>query len=695
MTYEDFRAAYHLSLNAQQEAAVRQGGGPVLLLAVPGSGKTTVIVARLGYLIHCMGVDPSRILTVTYTVAATADMRRRYAAVFGVEERLTFKTINALCAAIIRRYAAVYGRTPFQLLSAPGAVERILRACYTAQGWGYPSDAELKEAQTKIAYCKNMCSTQAEIGAMELEGASFPTLYQAYCDTMRRRRLMDFDDQMVIALQILRKYPDLLAEFQNRWQYLHVDEAQDTSKIQHILLQLLAAGHRNLFLVGDEDQSIYGFRAAYPQALLDFDTRYPDADILLMETNYRSTQAIVDRASRLIARNTSRHPKQMRAVRPGGEAVRQRVLGDYREQYPYLAGLAKAARQSTEQTAVLYRNNDSALPLIDLLARQGIPYHCRQRDSLFFSHPIVQDLTGILRFAFTPEDRAAFLKFYYKLGLRIKKETLSKLLPALPPGPILKNLASCQQLEPWQAAKAEQLQRILTQIPRLTSLEALTQILYGMGYLNDLRDRGGDTSKADILLALADQHPDSTEFLDRLTALEILVQQGGGESSFILSTIHASKGLEYDRVVLIDVIDGLFPAVQLSNGVYGLENRDVLEEERRLFYVGVTRAKSQLEILAYQTRFGVPIPGASFLRELLEEPEPSDRTRARKRFLGKRTPQLAAYKPGVRVVHKSFGPGAVNSRQGGIVTLALDQGGVKRVDLAACLNKNLLWLEKT
>ena len=192
MTYEAFRDTYHISLNTQQEAAVRQGGGPVLLLAVPGSGKTTVIVARLGYLIHCMGVDPRRILTVTYTVAATTDMRRRYAAVFGEEERLTFKTINALCAAIIRRYAAVYGRTPFQLLSEPGAAERILRGCYTAKGWGYPSDAELKEAQTKIAYCKNMCSTQEEIGAVKLEGADFPVLYQAYCDTMRRRRLMDF-----------------------------------------------------------------------------------------------------------------------------------------------------------------------------------------------------------------------------------------------------------------------------------------------------------------------------------------------------------------------------------------------------------------------------------------------------------------------------------------------------------------------
>src|SRR5699024_6569040 len=210
-------------------------------------------------------------------------------------------------------------------------------------------------------------------------------LYRSYQAELKRRGWMDYDDQMVFALQILRAVPAVLAHFQDQYRYLCVDESQDTSKIQHEIIRLLAGRSRNLFLVGDEDQSIYGFRAAFPQALTQFDKGYPDARVLYLEQNYRSTQPIVAAADQFIQRNQNRRPKHMRAVRGAGPQVQEISVYDRREQYRYLRGVAA---DCTAQTAVLYRDNDSALPLVDLLDRAGIPYRCRQMECLFFTNRV-------------------------------------------------------------------------------------------------------------------------------------------------------------------------------------------------------------------------------------------------------------------------------------------------------------------
>ncbi len=246
----------------------------------------------------------------------------------------------------------------------------------------------------------------------------FPAVYHAYCQTLRQRRLMDYDDQMVYALKILRQYPEILAQIQDRYEYFCVDEAQDTSKIQHHIIRLLASRSRNLFMVGDEDQSIYGFRAAYPQALTEFERVYPQAKILYMEQNYRSTREIVALADRFIQRNRDRHPKHLRAARGSGPQPGTIEVYDRRQQYRYLA---KVAENCVRETAVLYRDNDSVLPLLDLLDRAGLPYRCRQVESLFFTHRIVRDMTDIIHLAQDPADGEGFLNVYYKLGAGISR----------------------------------------------------------------------------------------------------------------------------------------------------------------------------------------------------------------------------------------------------------------------------------
>lgn len=705
-----FQQQFHIRLNAQQEAAVRQTEGPVLLLAVPGSGKTTVLVTRLGYLLYCRGVRPENILTVTYTVAATKDMTRRFSRVFGEEyaRRLTFSTINSLCAKIIHYYARAKKSQPFALADSDAKLNGVIRDLLVKTGSDYPSELQVKEARTHITYCKNMMLTEAEIHEYKVEGMDFPAVYFEYQDYMIRSKLMDFDDQMVFAYRVLRKHPDILAYYQRKYRYICVDEAQDTSKIQHVILRLLASEHRNIFLVGDEDQSIYGFRAAWPQALLEFEETWPGAAVLLMENNYRSTRAIVERADSFIQRNRERHPKHMSTDNAVGEPIRKIVLGDFNRQYNYLL---QAARDCRESTAVLFRNNDSALPLIDLLEQNKIPYSCRQREGFFFTSPLVRDITDMLEFAFDDCNGELFLHFYYKLDLRLKKVVLTDVLRhKMENETVLGALLECDGLEGWQLGKIKALQTHFSKFPQLTSFAAIQRLVRFMGYGDYLKEQHADTSKLDILLALANQTPSTGPFLLRLRALRELIAAGTEpeDCPFVLSTIHASKGLEYDRVILIDVVDGVFPnaPVDEEQGLSGADQA-ALEEERRLFYVAVTRAKYHLEVLSYEGKFGEPAGVSStFVTQLLgEEPKKAEtdegprsarRTPVRREPTGPTAEQIENwskdYIPGTYVQHKKFGKGLIRSKEGDTIVVAFMDGSTRKLLLSQCLRGETLSL---
>ena len=678
MTYEAWKTQFHLSLDPQQEAAVRRVEGPTLLLAVPGSGKTTVLVTRLGYMTYCLGIDPRRILTVTYTVAAAGDMKRRYLSLFGPQyaDALSFRTINGICDTIIRRYAKEEGRSPFQLIADEGEINRVIRQLIQDAGEEYPGDQEVKDVRTQIAYCKNCMLTDQEIRGIKMDGVDFPSLFFSYRSALKRQRQMDFDDQMVFAHRILRRYPRILEYFQLRFPYLCVDEAQDTSKIQHAILQLLAARSQNIFLVGDEDQSIYGFRAAWPQALLEFQSHYPSAQVLLLETNYRSTPAIVERAAQFIQRNRHRKEKQMRAHRPQGAEIGYRTLEDYREQAGYLLQIAQDCRSST---AVLYRNNDSALPLIDLLERKNVPYSCRQRDSLFFSSPTVRDLSDILLFALHPQDRERFLHFYYKLGFKLKRTTLEKILAKAPVDqPVLDVLLASPALPAWQQEKLRALRAQFSKLPQLSSLAALQKVLHGMGYGAYLDSRGGDRNRVHVLMALADQNQKIDGLLLRLEELRELMsrREEQAQAPFVLSTIHSSKGLEYDRVLFIDAVEGILPGTLTPSTP---EQAGQLEEDRRLFYVAVTRARERLDLIDCQNRFGEPGPASPFLAQFLSlESSPARRISS------------DGYPPGTALVHRIFGRGRVQSRTGALGVVDFGKAGVKTLDLAACQRKGLI-----
>lgn len=654
MEWQEFERKFPQKLNEQQKEAVQSVEGPVLLLAVPGSGKTTVLVTRLGYMIYAKGIAPEKILTVTYTVAATEDMAARFASLFGTDmaDRLTFKTINGICAGIIHTYGRKTGRTPFALLNDEKVIADTLAKIYQKTERTYATESDLQTVRTLITYIKNSMLTDVEIREMDKTAdMKISAIYKEYNTWLREQKLMDYDDQMVYAYTMLQRFPELLRLYQDKFPYLCVDEAQDTSKIQHAIIALLASKTENLFMVGDEDQSIYGFRAAYPEALLSFEKNHPGAKVLLMEENFRSGAGIVKAADTFIQKNTLRHKKHMRAIKDGEEVVKEIAVKTRDDQYRYLAAVAEncaAARadraggmtgnvtegragdltgnvtegkaggrtaDASHTVAVLYRDHECALPLIDLLERKEIPYRMRNAEISFFTHRTVLDVLNIMKLAMHPKDAETFLQVYYKINTYIRKEDALQIA----------RISETQDISVWNAAvryhglsdytmsSVQNTRMHMQQLLTERGDKAVKRILYYMGYQEYLERCGLKADKIEILRILGSREDSMAGLLQRLRELQDILTRKETDYScnFILSTIHASKGLEYDTVYLMDVTDGILPAQMLKNPEKASgEERENYEEERRLFYVGATRAKSEL----YVFTTGKP---HSFCKELL------------------------------------------------------------------------------
>ena len=642
MEWKEFETTFSVKLNQQQKEAVQSTKGPVLLLAVPGSGKTTVLVTRLGYMIYCRNIPPESILTVTYTVAATKDMSERFAVRFGEDmaKRLEFRTINGICAMIIQYYGRRIGKTPFELVKDEKATTGMLIKICQDHGMGYPTESDLKNVRTLITYIKNMMLNEEELQKLEEESdIRIAGIYREYCRQMREQKLMDYDDQMLYAYNILRKDPGVLAYFQNRYPYICVDEAQDTSKIQHAIIALLAAGTGNLFMVGDEDQSIYGFRAAYPEALLSFEKNHPGAKVLLMEENFRSNAKIVEAADKFIQKNTLRHEKHMRAAREAGADIREISLKSRKAQYVYLmkaaqecttgmAGMSGSeehrgrADASVTETAVLYRDNECAIPLIDLLERKNIPYRMRNADLSFFTHRTVLDVQNIIRFAMDPKDTELFMQIYYRLKLFFNKKDALRYaqISQEKDMEVLDAALKYGNLEKYQEDNIRNLKRQMVRILNMPGDEAVNQILTYMGYQDYLKKMGMNANKLETVKLIGSRVESPEKLLERLEELRTIIQEKVSDKDcpFILSTMHASKGLEYDTVYLLDVMDGILPEKVLANPrTASKEELETYEEERRLFYVGVTRAKNQLNVFTTNkpSKFCSELLGKRNLRE--------------------------------------------------------------------------------
>ena len=666
MTFEQYIEKFNIRLDKQQAEAVTRSGS-CLLLAVPGSGKTTSLVARLGYMIYVTGIRPEHILTVTYTNAATRDMKHRFESYFGTEhsEAVTFRTINSLCNEVISYYTYITGGSSFELLedNLPA-----IREAYISQTGSWPDEADLKEIQQQITYIKNMLLDREQINAITVteDEIKIDGIYSEYSRILKQYRRMDFDDQLVFAFRILRKNNTVRSYFRNKYRYLLVDEAQDTSKIQHYIIQLLAHGRDNLFMVGDEDQSIYGFRAAYPQALMEFSKTYDGSSIMKLETDYRSDGYIVNAAAQFIKQNKQRYQKQMKPAKPAASPVLVHTTATRSGQYENVINILKGTLKG-EQTAILYRNNDSALPYIYHLKKSGIPYTCRGMEATFFTGKTVRFVTDIIRLSYDMGNIELFLSTYSKTGCYITKKMAETAVSMYENGRSSRGIWSCLELLVKNGSKSKTIKKTSAYINGLKymtapeALETIETLIAGA--------RSIDKEKIYILRCLAAEDMSAEDYIKSLAELEAELDNKSPDSGadIVLSTIHSAKGLEYDNVIIADSIDGVLPGAETD-----------IEEERRLFYVGITRAREKLIILKYQDCY---MPFVYLTEKILRKTQPQAAL--------KETAVNMEITPGDEIIHKSFGRGTVTAISGDSITIEFD--GVKRtLAYSFCMSRGII-----
>ncbi|WP_417080759.1 UvrD-helicase domain-containing protein, partial [Mobilibacterium timonense] len=669
----------NVQLSDEQLEAVENVSGPQLLLAVPGSGKTTTLIARLIHMIRDENIDPRGILVITFTNAAAADMKNRFFQMHQDEQEpnassghgdvsgVTFSTINGLCLRICLSYARIYHRAMPDLISEPdrrAAIAAILRK----NSGEYTSDSDIRDASQKITYIKNMGLTEKDIKSDRLIDSGDWDVYREYSRTLKSRKLMDYDDQIVFAAQILRdpRFSRVLDRYRSRFRWLMVDEAQDTSKLQHQIIRTLAGGRRNIFMVGDEDQSIYGFRAAFPQALLDFHVTWPEAEIHRLQTNYRSGKEIVEAASRVIVHNKNRYEKNMVAARTEAGACRAVAVRRREDQYDEIIRLIG---ERDEKTAILYRDNSSALPLILRLERAGIPYELRGQDAGFFSNRIVREASDILTFALDPLRRDILWKIYYKFGVKISKKAMAHAMEDpdwAGDDPYLDALAASPALGKSAREDLRVLQdQFRTIRQRNDARFALRCLRNAMSY------RNASSEKLFIMQALAEEGESIPEFFQKLHRMSEAMDggHGTGGGNVVLSTVHGSKGLEYPKVIIMDAVQGILPSG---------ENDE--EEERRIFYVAVTRAMDTLVMMKYgdvETPF--PDQALGIRRNGPIRISEADRKEAE------------GFEAGSLVSHRSFGTGRIVSiDKDGRADIDFGGRGKKKMSLQACVAMGII-----
>lgn len=622
--YLRFAEKYGIELNYQQQKAVQLINGANLLIAVPGSGKTTTMVARMGYMIYCKGIRPENILAVTYTKSATNDIWQRFADMFDsvTASHLNIRTINSLCEQIIKRYVEMFNRKRFTLLKDNERTQIIKEIYKNITGDNFPHESDIIESQTVISYIKNMMLDTPELRSGYLPRNSiYEELYKQYCGRLKEQSRMDFDDQLVFAKLFLENKPELLSEFQNQYQYICVDEVQDTSKIQHEIIRLLAERYNNIFMVGDEDQSIYGFRAAYPRALLEFTDTYSNPYVMFLETNYRSTKQIVAAAQKFISENNNRHSEKiMLANRTEGEPIERIAIKTKHEQYSAICDIAKTKHS---QIAVLYRNNDSAIPVIDAFLRENIPYkRLRDAGENFFTSKVVQDLVFFLRFAVNQNDADAFMQIYYKCGYSFRKEPAIWSCKKAPQKKTTITDELICQMSKWPSLmrKAEDFKQKLLKIGASKPHDAI-DLIFKFWYYTYAKEKELDMGKVDILSSLAVREDNINNFLQRLEELPHLIgkYKCTDDNPVILSTVHSAKGLEFDTVYIVDVYDGCLPHCDRLTAIEK-DKIEEYEEERRIFYVAITRAINELHL------FYIEKYGSEFIDEIIPLTTPIEKT---------------------------------------------------------------------
>ncbi|MBW7476372.1 ATP-dependent helicase [Paenibacillus oenotherae] len=729
-----------VALNEVQKQAVSQTEGPLLLLASPGSGKTTTIIMRIGYLIEEQGVDPARIKAVTFSRASATDMRERFKRFFPELAPVDFSTIHSLAFEMMREHF-YKTRTSFQIIEGAIDVEEqeqeqglaqgqvgfdsdhpplhkklILRRLFTTINGDNPTEEGMESLCTYISYIKNKLIPEEQWASVKCEVPRAERIlreYELFKRSGAAKLLVDYDDMLTIANEALAADERLLHKYRQRYDYVLTDESQDTSMVQHAIIEKLVQVHGNLCVVADDDQSIYTWRAAEPQYLLDFKAVYPAASILFMEQNYRSSKDIVEVSNQFIKRNKNRYDKNMFTANPSHGPIRFVTLEDNLVQAKYLAEQIRGI-ENLRDAAILYRNNSSSIVLMNEFDRAGIPFYMKDVDNRFFSHWVVEDILNFMRMSFTDKRVDILEAIHTKLHGYITKHQIAVLKEINNNESVFDNLLNFVQLQDYQGKQLQECKETFQQMKGMPPHEAIGVIRGRLGYekaIDKMSERLGFNKEyligiLNTLGEIAATLETMEEFAGRLKYLESLLRRSKlnkNQNAVTFSTLHSAKGLEFEQVYMVDLIDGVIPSSSDSDK----GNETLMEEAVRLFYVGMTRAKLELELVTYKERDGKKVKESPFVgavRHILHPPAGVTTTegigKAAASVSGHEPAAAAAYNPnairsrdglvvGRLVMHRVFGEGEIVGLTGDRVHVRCESG-VKILALQTCLEKGIL-----
>lgn len=617
-----------MNLSEEQKKAISHIKGPALVLAVPGAGKTTVLIHRTANLILNEGISPEKILSITFSRASARDMKERFNNLYGDITNIPvhFSTIHSFAYKLIRDYAYRKRQRYILIEDMKKKLNKVqlLKNIYFSINNDYITEEKLESIINSIGYIKNMLITPDEyVSQFKVDTNNFLEIFNAYESYKKNNSLIDFDDMLTLALDILQEDKYLLEKYRSRYEYIQVDEGQDTSKVQLEIIRTLAHPKNNLFIVADDDQSIYGFRGAYPEGLFQFNKIYKDGKIYYMEENYRSTKNIVNICNRFIKKNTLRFNKDIFTKNPYIEPIKLVKVKNLEEQYTYLMDQLEGI-VDYRNTAILYRNNLSVIGIMEALERKGIPFYIKDFKIKFFDHWLVQDIIDFFLLAQDNSNILAFERIYYKMNGFISKVQLNSIKALHYEYSVFDRLLSLPGLNDFYKKNFLSLKLNFKKLSKLKPYEGIDLIEKNLGYGDYLKEShmrfGYSMDSLEIILnylkIIASNTMDLNGFLARLKYLEYLCSHSkDNREGLTLSTVHSAKGLEFDRVYMIDLIDGEFPN---GSSIDSFNKGDIapLEEERRLFYVGMTRAKSYLTLITYINKNNKEVKPSRFLLEL-------------------------------------------------------------------------------
>jgi DNA helicase-2/ATP-dependent DNA helicase PcrA len=625
-------------LNPEQREAATHFEGPLLVLAGAGSGKTRVLTHRIAWLVDEMGVDPASILSLTFTNKAAGEMRERVRALLGKEPGgMWIGTFHAIGARILRRDATRLGWTPgfmvYDAADAEALVKRIVRDQLRLDLKRWPPRA----IHSAISAAKNELTTPEAYAAAasDVYEQVVADAYPLYQKALRDANAFDFDDLLVKPVELFRTNERVLGRYRERFQLILVDEYQDTNRAQYVLLRLLAEEHQNLFVVGDDDQSIYGWRGADIRNILDFEKDFPGARTVRLEQNYRSTQNILDAANRVIAENRDRKGKTLRTDAAAGERLTLIECADERDEADWVAAeinarMADDASLKLKHFVVLYRTNAQSRAMEEGLRREGMPYRVIG-GTRFYERREIKDALAYLRLVANPAADEAFLRIVNvpkrgigdaslaRLGEYATEQGIPLLLAAERAGSVDEIRGPAARALPELAGLIRKHAAVVERVPLDETLRALVT---DTGLIESLKQEGVEgedrirnveeliAGTADLEAGLREHDPELAEemeeagepgpraidqFLAHVALVADIDQHDPKADAVSLMTLHNAKGLEFPVVFITGLEDGLFPLVR------AMDEPKQLEEERRLFYVGITRAERKL-YLAYALR---------------------------------------------------------------------------------------------